>query len=69
MNVITSVAYFFGAFVGAWAVICGLLALISSPAYLIVVGLGLTIIYGFGFFVLLVIVGLGVYLLVNRPRR
>jgi hypothetical protein len=68
MNVIRSVEYF-GAFVGAWAVICGLLELISSPAYLAVVSLGFTIIFGIGFFALLVLVGLAVFLLVNGARR
>lgn len=68
MNVTRSAEYF-GAFVGAWAVVCGLLASISSPAYLAVVSLGLTVIFGIGFFVLLVLVGLAVYLSVNRARR
>ena len=61
MNVIRSVEYF-GAFVGAWAAVCALLALISSPAYVAVVSLGLTVIFGIGFFALLVLVGLAVYL-------
>ena len=58
-----------GVFVGAWAVICALLGAISSPAYLGVVWLGLTIIFAIGFFALLMLVGLAVYVLVNGTRR
>jgi hypothetical protein len=68
MNVVRSVEYL-GAFVGAWAVAVVLLASISSPANLGVVGLGLTVIFDIGLFVLLTVVGLALYLLVNRIRQ
>ena len=68
MNVIRSVEYFV-AFVGVWAATLALLASISSPAALGVFSLGFTIIVGIGLFALLMLIGLAVFLLVNRARR
>ena len=68
MDVIRDARYF-GTFVASWAVVCGLLGLISSPAYLAVVSLGLTVIFGIGLLALLGLVGLAVFLLVNGAGR
>lgn len=59
----------FVAFVGAWAASVVLLGFISSPADLAVVSLGLTIIFAVGLLALLGVVGLAVFVLVDRARR